>query len=88
MLIKLDPKQKEYVLKMAYLKTLDMSEMSAEEIMSVGDVSVEASELGLEISGDIDAFWSKFGSVVSEIGSKFQDVATKVISSSLIGILL
>ena len=88
MLSSIDPKQKEYVLNMAILKSADISKMTGKELCELGEVSVKLSELGLEISDELDEFWSKFGEVVSELGEKLQGVATKVISTSLIGVLL
>lgn len=87
MLSSLDPKQKEYVLNIAILKNANMDDMSAEEIIELGRISIRTSEIGLEISDELNTFWSQFTSVVKELASQFKDIGSRVIATSLVGVL-
>ena len=87
MLSSLDPKQKEYVLNIAILKNANMDDMSAEEIIELGRISIRTSEIGLEISDELNTFWSQFTSVVKELTSQFKDIGSRVIATSLVGVL-
>jgi hypothetical protein len=88
MLNKLDPKQKEYVVRLAALKAAPIEEMSAEELLELGEENIKLSELGIEVSETLDSFWSQFKEVVVEIAGQFKDIGAKLISTSLMGVLL
>ncbi len=88
MIKSLSPKQKEYVMNIAILKTQKFEDMTAEEIIEIGEISVKISKLGLEISDELSSFWNKFSEVVKKIAKKFQEIGTKVIATSLVGVLL
>lgn len=87
MLSALDPKQKEFVLNIAILKNAKMDDMSAEEIIELGKISIITSELGIEISDELNTFWSQFTGVVKELASQFKDISSRVIATSLLGVL-
>ena len=87
MINSLSPKQKEYVMNIAILKTQNFDAMTAEEIIELGELSVKTSELGLEVSEELSTFWNKFADVVSALAEKFQEIGTKVLATSLVGVL-
>jgi len=83
MLRRLNPKQKEFVLKMAEIKALKVSELTFEETLIVGDLVNEAAKLNLEITKELNEFWNKFGAVVSKIGTQFAKIGIRTITRTL-----
>ena len=88
MIDNLNPKQKEYVIRMAYLKSVDTSVLTLKELLELGDAINQAAALGVEINDELNSFWSEVFSCVEEAAGKFADVGVKVLSKSLIGFLL
>lgn len=88
MLNNLTPQQKEYVVRLAALKAAPIEEMTAEELLELGEENIMLSDLGIEISETLDSFWSQFKEAVVELAKQFKDIGTKVLSQSLMGILL
>lgn len=88
MLNKLDPIQKEYVLKLAVLKATPMEELTTEELLELGEESIRVSELGIEISETLTSFWSQFKEFCVELFDQFKDIGARVLSTSLMAVLL
>lgn len=88
MLDSLDPKQKEYAIRMAYLKSVDPTQLSLEETIELGNAINEAARLRVEINEELNSFWSEVFDVVSEAAEKFAEVGVKVLSTTLIGLIL
>ena len=83
MLRSLNPKQKEFALKMAVLKAVDKSELTLEETLELGDLINEAARLNLEITSELSSFWNKFGSVTAEILEKVANIGVRVAARTL-----
>ena len=88
MLNTLEPEQKEFALRIAILKSSDPSEMTMEELLELGDISVEASRLGIDVAKTLDSFWSKFTAIVSSVVKQVGGVGSRLVASSLTGFLL
>lgn len=88
MLNDLTPQQKDYVVRLAALKAAPIEEMTAEELLVLGEENIQLSELGIKITETLDSFWSQFKEAVVELASQFKDIGTKVLSQSLMGVLL
>ena len=83
MLKRLNPKQKEFVLKMAELKAIDKSRLTLEESLVVGDLINEAAKLNLKITEELNTFWNKFGAVAAKMGNKFAEIGIRTIVKTL-----
>ena len=83
MLKSLSPKQKDFVMKMSIIKSIDKSELTLEETLELGDMLNEAARLNLEITDEMSSFWSKFGDITSEVVGKFAEVGIRVAAKTL-----
>ena len=70
------------------MKSIDMSDMTAEELVAIGDETVKLSELGIEISKTLNTFWSEFKEVVAALANTFVDIGVRVLSTALVGVIL
>lgn len=83
MLKSLNPKQKDFVMKLSVIQAVDKSELTLEESMELGDMINEAAALNLEITEELSSFWSKFGDIAKEVAGKFADVGIRVAAKTL-----
>lgn len=88
MLRSLSPKQKDYVIRIAYLKSVNPSELNLDEILELGEAINKAASLGVEINNELNQFWNEVFSIVKQAGEKFVDIGTRALSSTLLGILI
>jgi predicted transcriptional regulator len=88
MLNRLEPQQKEYALRLARLKSIPIEQLTFDELVEIGEESVLISKLGLEVSETLNEFWSKFNDAVYETLDQVKDIGARVISTSLLGLLL
>jgi len=87
MLDSLDPKQKEYALRMAELKSVNPSQLNLEETIELGEAINEAAKLRVEINHELNSFWSEVFDVVGEAAEKFANVGIRILSRTLIGFI-
>lgn len=85
MLDSLDPIQKEYALRMAYLKSIKPKDLNLEETIELGEAINEAARLRVEINEELNNFWSEVFDVISEGAEKFAEVGVRILSTALIG---
>lgn len=83
MLRTLNPLQKEFVLKMAVIKSIDKSELTLEETLELGDLINEAAKLNLQITEELSSFWNKFGSITLEITERVANIGVRVAARTL-----
>lgn len=79
--------QKEYLYRMAILKSTPTSELTLKETIELGDELNKAAKLNLKITQEISNFWNKFFSVLMDIVQKFAEISVKVLAKILVGYL-
>lgn len=87
MLESLSPKQKELVKKMAVIKSVNISELTLEESIELGDMVNEAANLNLEINKEVSKFWSKVGSIAKDAAVTFGEYGVKTAARALVGFI-
>ena len=87
MLEKLSPVQREYVKKIAILKSADKSELTFDEVLELGEVLNEAQKLQITITDELSDFWSKVGAIAKEVAIKTGELGFKLAARSLVGFL-
>jgi hypothetical protein len=75
---KLNPKQRDFVLKMATIKAFNYDDLTLEEKLYVGDMLQQASTLNIEITNEVTEFWNKFTDIAKQVALTFADIGIKI----------
>lgn len=76
-----------FIQKVAILKSVDVSELSMEELSELSAINREASDLAVEINADLNNFWAKFGMIVKSVATEVGNVTAKAVAIALRGLL-
>lgn len=77
-LLGLTPEQREYAMKLAYLKAIeDLDELSVEELMEYRKLTTEVLELGPAVAEQLHSFWEEFKNTAEIIVDKCVDIGVR-----------
>lgn len=77
-LLGLTPEQREYAMKLAYLKAIeDLDELSVEELLEYRKLVTQVAELGPDVAEQLHSLWEEFKNTVNVIVDKCVDIGVR-----------